>query len=210
VEDGKTVKCYGVTGVVPLAPVSTVPFVEMFSGVGSASHYLKQWFHPTAAFDSDPAAQAVMAKHFPACAMAADCESILAGGEGTTKFAAAAKSARVAFASPPCSQTSVVNKQRDESSPTAMLSVTVLKLLEYFPFEVFVLESTSGLASALGGRLMAAMFALVAALPIPYVPHLLHIDPPRACLELALALMCGACGSTCRLVTAPPPISDPM
>jgi hypothetical protein len=118
--------------VVPPAPVSTIPFVEMFSGVGSASHYLKQWFHPTAAFDSDPAAQAVMAKHFPACAMAADCESILAGGEDTTKFAAAAKSARVAFGSPPCSQTSVVNKQRDESSPTAMLSVTVLKLLEYF------------------------------------------------------------------------------
>ena len=121
--------------VMPPASVSTIPFVEMFSGVGSASHYLKQWFHPTAAFDSDPAAQAVMAEHFPACAMAADCESILAGGVGTAKFAAAAKSARVAIASPPCSQTSVVNKQRDESSPTAMLSVTVLKLLEYFPFE---------------------------------------------------------------------------
>jgi hypothetical protein len=163
--------------VVPLAPISTVPFVEMFSGVGSASHYLKQWFHPTAAFDSDPNAQAVMAKHFPTCAVAADCESILAGGVGTTEFATAAKSARVAFASPPCSQTSVVNKQRDESSPMAMLSVAVLKLLAYFPFEVLVLESTPGLASALGGRPMAAMFALVAALPTPYVPHLLHIDP---------------------------------
>jgi hypothetical protein len=44
--------------VVPLVPVSTVPFVEMFSGVGIASHYLKQRFHPTAAFDSDPDAQA--------------------------------------------------------------------------------------------------------------------------------------------------------
>jgi hypothetical protein len=89
-------------------PVSTIPMVEMFSGVGSASHYLRDKFHPVAAFDSDTDSQTVMAKHFPQCEMAGDFESVISGHASANKFMEAAEGARVGFANPPCSQTSIV------------------------------------------------------------------------------------------------------
>ena len=113
------------------ASVSTVPMVEIFCGIGSASHYLKHLFHPVGAFDSDAGARDVMSKRFPQCTMATDFASVMAAGDGPGTFIEAAKGARVAFASPPCSQTSVVNKARDESSYTARLYVYMLNILRY-------------------------------------------------------------------------------
>jgi len=153
--------------------------VELFAGVGSLSHYLRGTFHPIAAFDSDADARAVMSAHFPQCTMATDFASVMAAGDGDGTFLGAAKGARVAFASPPCSQTSVVNKQRDESSYAARLCIYMLQVLAVAPLEVMVFESTPAIMSALGGRLMAEMYAEMAALPIPYVPTILHIDPLR-------------------------------
>jgi site-specific DNA-cytosine methylase len=109
--------------------------------------------------------------------MATDFASVMAAGDGPGTFIEAAKGARVAFASPPCSQTSVVNKAGDESSYTARLSVYTLNILRYLSLEVLIVESTPTIVSALGGRLLTEMFALLAALPMPYVLHVLHIDP---------------------------------
>jgi hypothetical protein len=63
-------------------------------------------------------------------------------------FLGAAKGAKVGFTSPPCSQTSVVNKHRDESSYTARLAVYMLQVLAIAPLEVLVFESTPAIASA--------------------------------------------------------------
>jgi site-specific DNA-cytosine methylase len=120
-----------------------------------------------------------MSEHFPQYTMAADFASVMAAGDGEGTFLGAAKSARVAFASPPCSQTSVVNKQRDESSYAARLCIYMLQVLAVAPMKVLVFESTPAIMSALGGRLMAEMYAAMAALPIPYVPQILHVDPLR-------------------------------
>jgi hypothetical protein len=61
--------------------------------------------------------------------MAADFQSMMMAGSDPGTFLDAAKCARVGFASPPCSQTPVVNKHRDESSYTARLSVYMLQVL---------------------------------------------------------------------------------
>jgi hypothetical protein len=74
-------------------PKTTVPFVEMFSGVGSASHYLREWFHPVAAFDSDVDVRAMVSEHLPQCTMATDFASMLAAGDGEGTFLGAAKGA---------------------------------------------------------------------------------------------------------------------
>jgi site-specific DNA-cytosine methylase len=132
-----------------MQPVTTVPCVELFVGLGSASHYLRKWFHPVAAFDADPAARAVVSQHFPECPMATDFQSMMMAGSGTGTFLGAAKGARVGFASPPCSQTPVVNNNRDESSYTTRLAVYMLQVLAVAPLEVLlVFESNPAIASA--------------------------------------------------------------
>jgi hypothetical protein len=60
----------------------TIPFIDMFSGIGSASHYLKQWCHPVAAFDSDADAENVFTSHFPGVPMAGDFDNITNGPDG--------------------------------------------------------------------------------------------------------------------------------
>jgi hypothetical protein len=158
---------------------ATIPFVDMFVGLGSASHYLKEWFHPVAAFDSDSDAPKVSKKFFPEAVVTADFNNMLVEGDGEGTYKQAAKTARVAFCSPPCSSISVVNDARDESSAQAKLVVDTVRLLQDGVLEVMVIESTPNLVAALGGKLYAEMQAVAAALPTPYVPHLFTIDPPR-------------------------------
>ena len=56
---------------------TTIPFVDMFVGLGSASHYLKEWFHPVAAFDSDSDAREGFTKFFPEAVVTADLNNML-------------------------------------------------------------------------------------------------------------------------------------
>jgi hypothetical protein len=95
----------------------------MFVGLGSASHYLKEWFHPVAAFDSESDARDVFTKFFPEAVVTANFNNMLVEGDGEGTYKQAAKTARVAFCSPPCSSISVVNDARDESSAQARLVV---------------------------------------------------------------------------------------
>jgi site-specific DNA-cytosine methylase len=136
---------------------ATIPFVDMFVGLGSASHYLKEWFHPVAAFDSDSDARKVFKKFFPEAVVTADFNNMLVEGDGEGTYKQAAKTARVAFCSPPCSSISVMNDARDESSAQARLVVDTVRLLQDGVLEVMVIESTPNLVAALGGKLYAEM-----------------------------------------------------
>jgi hypothetical protein len=162
--------------VVP-APVSqaktTIPFIEMFVGIGSASHYLKEWFHPVAAFDSDADARTVFSKFSPDAVLTTNFNNMLAGGDGEGAYKHAAKTARVAFSSPPCSNISVVNVRgsttRDESSAEAKLVVDTVCLLQDGALEVMIIESTPNLVAALGGKLYSEVQAVAASLPTLYI-----------------------------------------
>jgi hypothetical protein len=151
----------------------------MFVGLGSASHYLMEWFHPVAAFDSDSDAREVFTKFFPEAVVTTDFNNMLVEGDGDGTYKQAAKTARAAFCNPPCSSISVVNDARDESSAQARLVVDTVRLLQDGVLEVMIIESTPNLVAALGGKLYAEMQAVAASLPTPYIPHLFMIDPPR-------------------------------
>jgi hypothetical protein len=66
--------------IAPVPPAKeTIPFVDMFVGLGSASHYLKEWFHPVAAFDSDSDAREVFTKFFPEAVVSVPALTSVAG-----------------------------------------------------------------------------------------------------------------------------------
>ena len=79
-----------------------------------------------AAFDSDSDARKVFKKFFPEAVVTADFNNMLVEGDGEGTYKQAAKTARVAFCSPPCSSISVMNDARDESSAQARLVVDML------------------------------------------------------------------------------------
>ena len=83
-------------------------------------------------------------------------------------FLAAASTAQVGFASPPCSEISVVNKYRNEGSARAELAVDCVRALAMVQHEVFVIESVPNIASARGGHLLASIYS--AAADVNYVP----------------------------------------
>jgi hypothetical protein len=91
-----------------------------------------------AAFDSDADAANVFTSHFPGVPMAGDFDNITNGPDGPGTYKQAARQERVAFASPPCSDISVINDSRNESSKQARLIVRTVQSLSEGNIEVMV------------------------------------------------------------------------
>ena len=92
-------------------------------------------------------------------------------------FMQAAKACRVGFGSPPCTDISSVNRNRDESSACAELTVDCVRKLAEVQHEMFCMETVTNVASARGGHLLASIYA--ASDEAGYIPQLFCLDPLR-------------------------------
>jgi hypothetical protein len=124
-------------------------------GIGCAAHQLPATFTPTCYFDSDGDASGVFSAAFPSDVCAGSfAEALLPD----SPFVRCAKLARVGFASPPCTDISIVNPKRQESSACSELTVDCVRALRYVRHEVLCLETTTTVASARGGRLLQSIY----------------------------------------------------
>ena len=145
-----------------------------FGGIGCAAHQLPSPFAPTCYFDSDGTASDVFAQSFPTVIQAGSFADAM---DVDSAFMRAAKCARVGFASPPCTDISVVNSNRDESSACAELTIDCVRALAKVQHEMFCLETVCAIASARGGHLLACLYAECD--KAGYIPQLFNLDPLR-------------------------------
>ena len=164
----------GPTETVGTGSAGSLSCAHWFGGIGCAAHQLPSPFAPTCYFDSDGTASDVFAQSFPTVIQAGSFADAM---DVDSAFMRAAKCARVGFASPPCTDISVVNSNRDESSACAELTIDCVRALAKVQHEMFCLETVCAIASARGGHLLACLYAECD--KAGYIPQLFNLDPLR-------------------------------